>query len=242
MNRQQYILGGLALALMGLTAGLLLHLRAHQRLGDPGVKTRPIAGGKTLEILMPETVPGYSSEILTNVEASLAVLPADTSFRSRAYTAEADKSFIEITTVLMGSDRSSIHAPQICLTGQGWAIDESKTSVEHLPIERPFHYELPVNKLIATKQFKDENGAVQTYSSVYLYWFVDANQITASEWKRKAWLVPHDLLTTGVLDRWAYIACFQPCQPGQEEATFDRMRKMIADALPEFQLVPHAAR
>ena len=241
MNRQKYILGGVALVLMGLTAGLLMQLRIHQRLGDPGVKTRPIPGGKTLEILMPETVPGYTSEILTNVETVLGVLPADTSFRSRAYKGE-DHTFIEITTVLMGSDRTSIHSPQICLPGQGWAIDDSKTRVENIPIERPFPYQLPVNKLIATKQVKDETGAVQTYSSVYLYWFVDGNQYTASGWKRKPWLVPHDLLTTGVLDRWAYIACFETCLPGQEEATFDHMKKMIADALPEFQLVPHAAR
>jgi len=241
MNRQKYILGGVALMLMGLTAGLLMELRVHQRLGEPGVKTRPVAGGKTLEILMPESLPGYSSEILTNVEANLNVLPPDTSFRSRAYRGE-DHTFVEMTTVLMGSDRTSIHAPQICLPGQGWTIDDRKTSVQNIAMDRPFPYQLPVNRLIASKQLKDETGAEQTYSGIYVYWFVDADQYTPSEWKRKAWLVPRDLLTTGVLDRWAYIACFEICAPGQEEATFDHMKKAIALAVPEFQLVPHAAR
>jgi hypothetical protein len=241
MKVQKYILAILTLALMGATATVLLHLSKHERLGDPGVKTRPLAGSKTLEILMPETVPGYTSEILTNVEAGLAVLPPDTSYRSRWYQAD-DHFGVQITTVLMGTDRSSIHNPQICLPGQGWAINDSKTRVENIPMERPFPYELPVNRIVADKQVKNADGTIQAVSSVYLYWFVDADQYTASEWKRKVWLVPHDLLVNGVLDRWAYIACFAECASGGEDATTERMKKMIAETAPEFQLVPHAAR
>jgi hypothetical protein len=241
MKAQKHILAVLTLVMMVATAAVLFHLNKHQRLGDPGVKTRPVAGGKTLEILMPETVPGYTSEILTNVEEGLAVLPLDTSFRSRLYQAN-DHFEMQITTVLMGTDRSSIHNPQICLPGQGWVINDSLTRVETIPMERPFPYELPVNRIVSGKQIKKADGAIQTVSSVYLYWFVDGDQYTASEWKRKAWLVPHDLLVNGVLDRWAYIACFSDCAPGQEDATTERMKKMIAETAPEFQLVPHAAR
>jgi hypothetical protein len=242
MNRQKIILAVSTLALMGATAAVLLHLRAHQRLGEPGVKTRPLAGSKNLEILMPETVPGFSSEILTNSEMdTLSKLPADTSMRARLY--RADDNFIsQTTTVLMGSDRSSIHAPQICMTGMGWTIDDAKTHPDTIRMERPFAYDLPVNKLVATKQFKNPDGKVQTIRGIYLYWFVDANHYTANEWRRKMWLVPRDLLLTGVLDRWAYISYFSPCLPGQEAATYDRMKKLIALAVPEFQLVPHAGR
>ena len=241
MSRLQKILGGLLLVLIAVTAALLLHMKAHQRLGDPGVKTRPIADSKRLEVLLPEALPGYTSEILTNSEVALQILPDDTSFRVRLYRAN-DGFISEMSVVLMGSDRSSIHAPQICLTGQGWVINDAKTSVENIPLDRPFSYELPVNKLIATKEVKDADGNAQVYSGVYLYWFVDADQYTASEWRRKVWLVPRDLLMTGVLDRWAYIACFSACLPGQEAATYGRMEKMIADTVPEFQLVPRAAR
>ncbi len=205
------------------------------------MKTRPLPGSKNLEILMPETVPGYTSQILTNVEEGLAVLPEDTSYRSRLYQAD-DHFGVQITTVLMGADRSSIHNPQICLPGQGWTINDSMTRVENVPMQRPFPYELPVNRIISSKQIKNTDGADVMVSSVYLYWFVDADQYTASQWKRKAWLVPHDLLVKGVLDRWAYISCFSECAPGQEDATTDRMKKMIAETAPEFQLVPLAAR
>src|ERR1700727_2393559 len=103
--------------MMAVTSLLLFHMKAHQRLGDPGVKTRPDAAGKNLEILMPETTPGYSSVILTNAEEVLTRLPPDSSYRMRIYRAD-DGSWIQMTTVLMGSDRSSIHKPQICMTGQ----------------------------------------------------------------------------------------------------------------------------
>ncbi len=150
---------------------------------------------------------------------------------------------MQITTVLMGIDRSSIHNPQICLPGQGWIINDNLTRVENISMERPFPYELPVNRIVAAKQVKNADGNDPcAVSSVYLYWYVDGDQYTASEWKRKVWLVPHDLLVNGVLDRWAYIACFSECAPGREDATTERMKKMIAETAPEFQLVPHAAR
>ncbi len=239
MNRQKIILAGITLLMMGLTAAVLLHIREYQRLGEPGVKSLPLAGKINREILMPESIPGYTSIILTNSEAALGRLPEDSSYRSRAYIAP-DHYFMEVNTVLMGHDRSSLHAPQICMTGQGWVLDSAVAEVVNIPMTRPVSYDLPVNKLMATKQSNDENGHVKTYRGIFIFWFVDANHYTPSEWKRKLWIVPHDLLTTGVLDRWAYISCFCSCDPGQEAATYDRMKQTIAEVIPEFQLVPHA--
>jgi hypothetical protein len=48
-------------------------------------------------------------------------------------------------------------------------------------------------------------------------------------------------LLKGILQRWAYISYFAPCLPGQEEATFDRMKKLIAASVPEYQLPPKSA-
>ncbi len=240
MMRSKPFLGGLVLVLMAATALVLQHMKSHQQLGAPGLKTKPIAGSKRLEILLPETVPGYSSEILTNAEDVLLVLPADTSYRVRAYKAE-DNFWAQITAVLMGSDRTSIHKPQICLTGQGWAIDTARSTVEPIRMERPAVYDLPVNKLIATKQFTDDQGRPQTVSGIYVYWFLDAEHITASATKWKLWLMPQDLLLHGKLQRWAYISVFAPCLPGQEAATYERLKKLIAITIPEFQVIPTSA-
>jgi hypothetical protein len=74
-----------------------------------------------------------------------------------------------------------------------------------------------------------------------VYWFVDANRYTPSHAQRMLWMA-HDVLLTGELDRWAYIAFFSVCATGQEDATFERMKKLIAASVPEFQLVPKAAK
>src|ERR1700690_3784508 len=135
MNRSKIIPAVLVLALMGATALVLLHMKSHQRLGEPGVLTRPMAASKNLQVLLPESVPGYTSEIGTNAEDALLQLPADTSFRVRFY--KADDFFSQVTVVLMGSDRSSIHRPQICMTGQGWAIDNVRSTVDKIHLDRP---------------------------------------------------------------------------------------------------------
>jgi hypothetical protein len=51
-----------------------------------------------------------------------------------------------------------------------------------------------------------------------------------------------NLLRTGVLQRWAYVSYFSVCEPGQEDATFARMEKLIAASVPAFQLPPAGHR
>jgi hypothetical protein len=83
---------------------------------------------------------------------------------------------------------------------------------------------------------------VQTARGLYVYWFVDADRCTANSWEWMTWWVPRDLLLNGILERWAYISYFSACSPGQETATYDRMKKLIAATVPEFQLVPRAGK
>jgi hypothetical protein len=147
-----------------------------------------------------------------------------------------------MTTVLMGTDRSSIHSPYICMTGQGWEIDNQHTTIEAIHMEQPVAYDLPVNKLIATKQFADEQGKPQMVRGLYIYWYVDGSHITADSKLWMGWWMPRDLLLHGLLERWAYISVFEPCLPGQEEATYDHLKKFIASAVPEFQLVPKGGK
>ena len=54
MNGKSAITAVLVLALIGATAGVLLHAKEGQQLGAPGVKTRPLAGSKNLEVILPE--------------------------------------------------------------------------------------------------------------------------------------------------------------------------------------------
>jgi hypothetical protein len=56
----------------------------------------------------------------------------------------------------------------------------------------------------------------------------------------RMWWMARERLRTGVLQRWAYVSYFAPCAPGQEDATFERMKKLITSTVPGFQLTPRA--
>ncbi|MEI7807433.1 MAG: exosortase-associated EpsI family protein [Verrucomicrobiota bacterium] len=240
MKGKSIIAAVAVLALMGVTAVILNHAKSGQQLGQPGLKTRPIIGSFNLEVLLPENLPGYKSELVPQASIVTNALPPDTSFGQRIYTAD-DGFQSKINVVLMGADRTSIHKPEICLVGQGWQFDGAATRPEKVRLTRPVAYELPVMRVVAHIDTVDNDGRPVKSSCVYTYWFVDGNRFTArhNEWK---WWLVKDFLLTGVLDRWAYVTFLSICAPGQEEATFERMKQLITVAVPEFQLVPKPAK
>lgn len=239
MNRQKWLILLLALGLIGLTGGMLGRLGGHQRLGRPGVKSSPLADSIKVNIQLPEEVAGYTSEAIPVEKIAVDVLPKDTSFGQRRYTA-ADGFWSQISVVLMGTDRTSIHKPQFCLEGGGWKIDSAASRAETVHVERPRPYDLPVMKFISSKTVTVD-GQPTSARGIYVFWFIADNEYTASHWERMWWMA-RDMFRTGVLQRWAYVSFFSVCAPGQEEATFERMKKLIAAAVPEFQLTPAPVR
>jgi hypothetical protein len=231
MNRQKWVLIVASLLLIGTTAGVLLRMKTHQKLGTPGVKTVPIANSKNVLVDLPEKALDYTSE---NVEVEKIVsdtLPPDTSFGQRLYKAP-DGFEVRVNVVLMGSDRTSLHKPQFCLRGSGWVIDKAEPTT--ISMTRPCKYDLPVTKMLLTPEKPLEAGPAR---GIYVYWFVADNEYTPQHWQRMWWMA-RDLVKTGVLQRWAYITYFCACAPGQEEAAFERIKSLIAASVPDFQLAP----
>ena len=236
MSRQKWIILVLALGLMGGTAALLTRLQGSQKLGQPAVKTSPIPGSARLKVELPERVLDYTSEAVDVDKGVLEWLPQDTSFGQRLYQAP-DGFQASINVVLMGRDRTSLHKTEFCLEGQGWRIDRSATVETKVRMERPHPYDLPVMKFVASRE-TTVGGERQTARGIYVMWFVaDDNELTARHWQRMWWMA-RDLLRSGVLQRWASVAYFAACSPGQEDATFERIKKLIMASAPEFQLVP----
>jgi hypothetical protein len=244
MNRPKWILLAVTLGLMAGAAGLLNQLRTHQRLGAPGVKTEPQPNTVRVRIPLPEQVPGYDSETVEVDDVTRKTLPPDTSFGIRLYKAKPEDGFwVRTTVVLMGADRTSLHRPQFCLTGQGWRIDSARSSVSAVRLDRPHPCDLPVVQLFADKDFVID-GQTRRARALYLYWYVADGAVTASaSGAERMWSSAAQLLRTGVLQRWAYVSCLSICDPGQEDATLARMKQFIAAAVPDFQLaVPSASR
>ena len=237
MNWQKPILLASALALMGLGAGAVGHLKAHQRLGTPGIRFAPIPGSVTVEIDLPEHVLNFSSEKVPQEKIVLDTLPKDTSYAQRLYKAP-DGFWVNANIILMGADRTSIHKPEFCLPGQGWHIDERSSVV--IPIQADPPYSLPVSKWVLSKSVRTPEGAQQEVRGLYVFWFVADREQTPSHWERVLWLA-RDLFTKGVLQRWAYVSYFCVCLPGQQDACFDRVKQLIAAGVPEFQSPPQSS-
>lgn len=234
MKNQKWLILCVTLALMAGTMGALMWLRANQKLGKPGIKATPIPGSVMMKIELPEGVLDFTSTNVPEPEVVLGYLPKDTSFVERYYQAP-DGLWATGTIILMGADRTSIHRPDYCLPGQGWTI-ESKTVVK-IPIGGRHPYQLPVAKWTIHNSFKSPDGQKQEVSGLYVFWFVADNEQTTENAQRMWWLA-RDLVRTGVLQRWAYVSYFSVCAPGQEEATFERMKGLIATSVPEYQWPP----
>ncbi len=237
MTRKTWILMITALLMISGGASMLRHLRTHQQLGLPGVKTHPWTNSNRLVVELPEEVLGYSSKWVEVDELTLNTLPQDTSFGERIYTSP-DGFWMALNAVLMGTDRTSLHKPQFCLEGQGCRIDQGASREETVHIERPQPYDLPIVELIADREHVVE-GQRQKVRVLYVYWYVSDDGVSASiSGMHRMWWMADKLVRTGVLQRWSYLSCLAVCLPGQEEATLERMKKFIAAAVPQFQLVP----
>jgi hypothetical protein len=234
MKNQKWLVFFAAFFLIAGAAGALAWLKSHQKLGRPGIKAAAIPGSVQMKMDLPEYVLDFISTNMPEPEVVLGYLPKDTSYTERLYTAP-DGFQISGTIILMGADRTSIHKPDYCLPGQGWIINE-KTVVD-VPVAGAENYKLPVAKWVIGNSFQKPDGQKVDVRGVYVFWFVAEGEQTTDNYQRMWWLA-RDLLRTGVLQRWAYISYFAVCAPGQEDATWERLKNLIAVSAPEFQLPP----
>lgn len=243
MNTASRKILAVGLGLIALAAVFLHHWQGLQHLGRPGV--RVVSGAlwdtngavvATNQVFLPERVLSMTSTQLPLSRVELDWLPADTTYGRRRF-ADTNGFIADVSVVLMGTDRTSIHQPQYCLTGQGWTID--RTDRVTVPMKRPCRYDLEALRLTASYPEALPGGGVRVWRGLYVYWFVADGQLTA-EHGRRMWWMARDLLRSGVLQRWAYVSYFTICPPGQEAAAYARLEQMIQASVPEFQLVPAA--
>lgn len=237
-KNQKWVILCSVLILIAATAGALTWLKHHQKLGKPGIHAEPIPGSIAMKIDLPERVLDFTSTNVPESDVELGYFPKDTSFVERWYTSPDDLPGISATIILMGTDRTSIHRPEYCLAGQGFSCDEKE--VVNIPVGGSNLYQLPVAKWKVSRLVQQSDGQNVKISGIYVFWFVADKEQTTGIVPFQCYLV-RDLLLKGVLQRWAYISYFAPCQPGQEDATFERVKKLIAASVPDFQLPPETA-
>lgn len=237
MNRKALIAVAVSLAMMAGAAWILSSAKRHLHLGQPGVKLvaeslrdekgQPVG---TNSVFLPPVVFGSASSNLNVSEVELKMLPADTTYGRRFYQ-WPDGFYTTAMVVLMGTDRSSIHTAQTCLTGQGWTIEESKEM--KIPIVGAKPYELPVIRNTLLRRI-GVGGEMRTIKSLFVFYFVSAEQITPRRGERM-WNSAWQMLKSGEMPRWAYVIFTCPCLEGHEEAAYERLSKFIAETVPQFQ-------
>jgi hypothetical protein len=239
MNRRSVSILVVSFALIGGTALFIQYRKTHQRLGAPGVKVVSVPiydpDGKiagTNSVALPEEMAGFKSQPEPVQRIVLEWLPPDTTYGQRRYTA-GDGFEIAASAVLMGADRTSIHKPKHCLAGSGWKLGNEEPDT--ITISRPHTYQLAVMRIPLSRDVTLPSGQTAEVRGWYIYWFVADKQLTADHNQRMWWLA-RDLIRTGILQRWAYLACLAVCPPGHEQKSYQRMKEFIAEAVPQFQL------
>jgi hypothetical protein len=232
MKNPKWLILFAAFVLIAGTAGALAWLKSHQKLGRPGIQAEAIPGSVQMKIDLPAYVLDYISTNMPEPEVVLGYLPKDTSYAERIYTAP-DGFWVQATIVLMGADRTSIHSADFCLGGQGFTDKEK--FVDTIPVAGSQPYPLPVAKWKIKGVFPQPGGQKAEVHGVYVFWFVADGEETPDHFQFMKWLA-RDLLRTGVLQRWAYVSYFAVCAPGQEDATFERMKNLIANSAAQYQL------
>jgi len=227
VNRQTPLMLCCLIGLLLSGASFLRYWKTHQTMGEPGVVLVEDGDSEKPPVRLPDWVLNFTGEDLEVSKIELEALPPDTTITRKRYKLE-NGFFIDLTVVLMGLDRTSIHKPQYCLTGAGFQIQE--TVPMSISIRHPVAQELPVMRLKTSIGVRDEGQ----FSGLLYYWFVDDEHVTRSHADRM-WLMARDLFTKGKMQRWAYVTVSAIVYPEDEQKAYQQMEAFIRAAVPVFQ-------
>ena len=150
---------------------------------------------------LPETVGLWKGSPQTGLTTDeRAVLPPDTEKAARIYT-NATGQTIFCSLVLAGRDVTSIHRPEICLTGQGWKLEAAQT--ERIEIPTCPNGVLRVSRINSSNTIPLKNNQTAEVYAVFAYWFIGRGRTTPYHWER-IWWTTVDRLFHNRNHRWAY--------------------------------------
>ena len=193
-----------------------------------GVVNRPSEAGVVMDL--PDTVGaclGFNEDV---TEAEKRILPSDTEFSKKRYIG-GPVGEVSCEIVLSGSQKNSIHRPQVCLVGQGWTILQERPVTVPLADGRKQR----VRVLTLSRQI----GA-RTVTGYFIYWFVGRDKTTDDHLKRILY-TSWDRLAHGVNHRWAYVIVsgmvpgkFDPQAPAAQR-TLDGLLDFARDVIPAIE-------
>ena len=158
----------------------------------------------------------------------LIQLPGDTVMRKKRYT-NPEGRVITASIVLSGKQRSSIHRPQVCLTGGGSEIVGDQ--IMRLPAGED--KTLKVMLLDLTQQGRMPSGAIGQYFAYYAYWFAGKRHETPYHAERMVWMAADKVLHASA-NRWAYVSVSGLRNPSNDDH-LDTVREFLRGFYPMIQ-------
>lgn len=160
-------------------------------------------------------------------------LPRDTViFKKQYFHNHREEDSVYAGVVLSGSDRASIHRPELCMPSQGHTIEYAELIDVPLPGRNP----LQIKILNLSRRFP--NGQkVYTY---YAYWFVGKDTETPHHLERMLWMAT-DRIFRNVSHRWAYISLSGQKPSVDSTAHHDTLRDIVQHLYPQISLIPGTA-
>lgn len=205
----------------------------------------PVKGGSEAGVVMtlPEKVGLLIGRKIEPSQVERDMLPTDTEFAKMTYVTatnlDVERDIAHVSVVLAGSERRSIHRPEVCLKGQGWSVtgqsirevtldDGQRLKVTDLAIERV-----------------GGGDASRPIRGRYVYWFIGTDATTPSHAERIL-RTTLDSVVHNINHRWAYAAVTALVTEGHEPSvTRERQRTneqtgrlidyVIAKTVPHFQ-------
>jgi len=151
---------------------------------------------------LPTAVGRFLGQPLEMDAAEKDLLPADTQMVKMHYRSPGlpeDRDLAQVTLVLAGAERRSIHRPEVCLNGQGWTLLDSRI----VPVEIAPGHDLMVKDLLVEREMRLADGTSKKLRAHYVYWFIGTDVTTPSNAVR-VWLSTWDNISRNVNHRWAY--------------------------------------
>lgn len=157
-------------------------------------------------------LPGFTSERREPGEAELSTLPGDTSIEKRVYTAEDGAAF-QVTLVIGGRSKSSIHRPELCLPSQGFLMTDPHTILVG---------ETDWRVIVL-------DGGKGRPSSGFAYTFFNQEGFRTSSHIRRIFKDVWDRSLYGRIDRWAMVTVFATVTDDASLAAFLAKLKEVVE-------------
>lgn len=181
---------------------------------------------------LPEYIDGYDSELIPMSEKEKEWLPPSTRHTKRVYYKQGARSDfsskIEFSIIVSGGDERSLHRPEVCLNGQGWAIPKKEI--------RTIIHAGKILEIMDLSLTMVANG--ETYRAHYYFFWVGRG-ISTPNYSDMKWFNLWDNFSKNMNHRWAYPGIFVGVNDTAQSPRQDAWRRaqyILRESLSHFHL------